>query len=124
MLKNKTTLYFIQKKGQRWLKKKNTDSSNSNQTESTRNAEQVKEDQKAWELLTGYANHFIDRGYYDIYQDTFEKIKIKINSANRKEETPAANAFDMFADEVNEKELAGPSTSNSCQKANLIEGLI
>ena len=48
---------------QRWLKKKNQPQQ-TNETQA--DSEQAKADKLALERLTGHANHFIDRGYYDV----------------------------------------------------------
>ncbi len=105
---------------QRWLKKKAPVIQNKSaitETESARNAEQVKADMETLEALTGYANHFIDRGFYDIYEETYEKMAFKINNAVEAKKEEPADLFDMFADEDNE---AAAGTSGS--SVNVIEG--
>jgi hypothetical protein len=94
---------------QRWLKKKNQSADNKMETESASNAQA---DREALEKLTGYANYFIDQGFYDIYEETRETLQKKVdNYENRSsKQTSAATSLDIFADEVDEKDLK-PSTS-------------
>jgi CD2 antigen cytoplasmic tail-binding protein 2 len=102
---------------QRWLKKKNQTEATAKK-DSNITPESIKADKEALEKLTGFANYFIDKGYYDIYEETFEKIQNKIDASNQ-EAKKNADAFDMFADEVDEKNLAKstdePSTSSNAQ---------
>ena len=91
---------------QRWLKKKNQE-----QDQKNIEPQKAKENKESLELLTGYANYFIDNGFYDIYQETREKIEMKIKNA---EETKA-DSFDIFADEA---DVAASSSKHS----NLIQG--
>jgi hypothetical protein len=66
--------------------------------------------------LTGHANYFIDRGFYDIYDETFEKLNFKIKTASNESKS---ETFDMFAEDDNN---IAASTSEKCLKENLIEG--
>lgn len=115
---SKSSIDNISKTGlsasQRWIKKKAPISTQGNLKPV--DPEQAKLDKESLELLTGYANHFIDRGYYDIYEDTFEKLTLKL-----KENEPGnkADPFDIFADEVE-----NVTASTSGNKANLIEDSI
>ena len=88
-----------QSASQRWSKKKNT----SQQSASINEA-----DKKALETLTSLANKFIEMGFYDIYEETYEKLKLK--SAPPKK---AKDEFDMFADEVDEAKLAEERASGA-----------
>lgn len=99
---------------QRWLKKKTPVGQTGKANIDPAQAKAAKE---SLEALTGHANYFIDRGYYDIYEETYEKLNFKIKSADSKKE--ATDSFDIFADEVDEKNI-GASTSGA--NANLIEG--
>lgn len=72
---------------QRWLKKKQENKSNNNSNVS-------KEDSIALEKLTSLSNKFIEIGYYDIYEETYEKIKFNLESKND------TDSFDMFADDA------------------------
>ena len=95
---------------QRWLKKKKTPAAANQKSgvkERKASGEQVKADMQTLEALTGYANHFIDRGYYDIYEETYEKMAFKVNNGVKNEEPE----FDMFADEVGQVK-AGTSGSS------------
>jgi CD2 antigen cytoplasmic tail-binding protein 2 len=103
---------------QRWLKKKNqTDQ----QAKSSKESEASAADKEALDKLTGFANHFIDRGFYDIYEETYEKLKYKIDEAENVEKNAAKN-FDIFADDVDESDLGKPSSTN--KKADVLEGLV
>ena len=89
---------------QRWAKKKNGQQQQISE-----------EDKKALEKLTSLANKFIDMGFYDIYEETYEKIKLK-------SEPPAPvvskeEEFDMFADEIDESKLNKPSTAAALTEA-------
>lgn len=95
---------------QRWSKKKQ--SSETTQVDS----EKVKSDKLALETLTGFANQFIDQGFYDIYSETYEKIQLKI----RETESKGNDSFDMFADDVEDKVIA----STSGKTDNIIEDKI
>lgn len=95
---------------QRWSKKKPTQQANAFSLD----PETVKADKQALDTLTGFANQFIDRGFYDIYDETFEKIQLKLRENSGRE----ADSLDIFADNVDEKILA----STSSQTKNIIEG--
>jgi len=100
---------------QRWLKKKTPVSQNQNTVEDDiRNSDQIKTNMETLEALTEYANHFIDRGYYDIYEETYEKLNYKINNSDQTKKDEAE--YDMFADELNDI----PRTSGNNE--NLVEG--
>ncbi len=102
---------------QRWLKKKNQ----ADQAKSSKETEASLADKAALDKLTGLANHFIDLGFYDIYEETYEKLNYKINEADNKEKN-AGKSFDIFADDVDESDLEKASTSN--KKADFLEGNI
>ncbi len=87
---------------QRWLKKKtpNQASGGSNDKNDIVVEKKIKEDALALDTLTSLANKFIDMGYYDIYEETYEKINFKINIQNRKIEDVGKSQFDIFADDV------------------------
>ncbi len=98
---------------QRWLKKKNQPSEAS-QTSSSNPA-----DKEAVEKLTGFANFFIDRGFYDIYEETYEKLRRKIDESE-KSAAGKQESFDIFADEVKEDDIkAGGSGS---KKEEILQG--
>lgn len=100
---------------QRWLKKKTATETKGPLIDS----EQVKQDMQSLEALTGWANHFIDRGYYDVYEETYEKLVFKIGSgASGARMEAKVDPFDMFGEDVGDKEVvAGTSGANS----NLVE---
>ncbi|RNA30423.1 CD2 antigen cytoplasmic tail-binding 2 [Brachionus plicatilis] len=85
---------------QRWQKKK------IEKQESL--SEKALADKEALENLTGYANQFIDKGFYDIYEETYQSLEKKI----KEHESKSSEPLDIFADEVNEKEIQA-STSNT-----------
>lgn len=87
---------------QRWLKKKSEKQEPSSET--------ALADKQALEELTGYANKFIDQGFYDIYEETYQSLEKKIKEHESKSSKPS-ELLDMFADEINESEIQ-PSTSN------------
>jgi hypothetical protein len=95
---------------QRWGKKKV-------QVDKTDNvdSEQIKKDAESLEKLTGYANYFIDQGFYDIYEETFESLNYKMSSIQTKKNS----TFDMFADETENMTASVSGTST-----NHIEGKI
>lgn len=104
---------------QRWLKKKTPPVSVSNNNKDV-DPEKAKADKEALEKLTGYSNYFIDRGFYDIYEETYESLERKIeNSENAK--STGKDAFDIFADDVDESELK--STTNPSTNNTLLEGI-
>ena len=94
---------------QRWAKKKAA-------SEPTKMSQAELEAKEAMEKLTGFANYFIDRGFYDIYDETFEKIQLKISNS---EKNQASKSFDMFADEEDEEAVSQPTTSKSGQQETL-----
>jgi CD2 antigen cytoplasmic tail-binding protein 2 len=96
---------------QRWLKKKQPQQTASS---ATIDSEKLKTDKQALETLTGYANQFIDQGFYDIYEETYEKIQLKLRNSAKQE----ADSFDIFADNVDENVLA----SSSGKSENITEG--
>lgn len=101
-----------QSASQKWLKKKQQ----TNTTNQTVDPEKVKANKKALETLTGFANQFIDQGFYDIYDMTYEKIQLKLREAEKKD----SESFDIFAENVDANVLA--STSSKTQ--NIIEDSI
>ena len=96
---------------QRWLKKKQPQQTASS---ATIDSEKLKTDKQALETLTGYANQFIDQGFYDIYEETYEKIQLKLRNSAKQE----ADSFDIFADNLDENVLA----SSSGKSENITEG--
>lgn len=86
---------------QRWLKKKPSGGQSSETSVASEAA--AKRDKELLEKLTGHANYFIDRGFYDIYEETYEKLKYKIGQSEKK--SNAAASFDLFADEIDEEKL-------------------
>jgi hypothetical protein len=76
------------------------------------------EAKEALEKLTGFANYFIDLGFYDIYDETLEKIQLKISNSEKSSATSASKSFDMFADEE-EEAVSQPTTSKSSQQETL-----
>ena len=108
---------------QRWLKKKNQDA-NAQQASSSSSltAEEITALKESLEKLTGFANYFIDRGFYDIYDETYEKIQKKLENISKLENgesTQEKKLFDIFADDIDETELNKPKTSNVDQKQDL-----
>lgn len=99
---------------QRWLKKKQPQQQTASSTAATIDSEKLKNDKQALETLTGYANQFIDQGFYDIYEETYEKIQLKLRNSAKQE----ADSFDIFADNLDENVLA--SSSGKCE--NITEG--
>ena len=94
---------------QRWLKKKNEKQEPLSETASA--------DKEALEKLTGYANKFIDKGFYDIYEETYQSLEKKIKQHESKSLKPS-ESLDIFADEISENEIQA-STSN--QESNELE---
>jgi hypothetical protein len=93
---------------QRWSKKKNTETASTSSTSTSATAAAA--DKEALETLTGYANKFIEKGFYDIYEETFEKLKYKIETTKQKQQ----NMVDIFADDYDEK----ASTNNDSNQNN------
>lgn len=96
---------------QRWAKKKAA-------SEPAKMSQAELEAKEALEKLTGFANYFIDRGFYDIYDETLEKIQLKISNSEKSSTTQASKSFDMFADEEDEA-VTQPTTSKSSQQETL-----
>jgi len=88
-----------QSASQRWSKKKITNQESASVNEA---------DKKALETLTSLANKFIEMGFYDIYEETYEKLVLKTAPPKI-----AEDEFDMFADEVDEAKLAESRPSGS-----------
>lgn len=103
---------------QRWLKKKSSEPASQ---QPHVDADKARADREAIEALTGFANFFIERGFYDIYDETYEKVKAKVDRAERK--TAPADPLDIFADEVDESDLLAARTSTSAAESK-IEGLL
>lgn len=103
---------------QRWLKKKQPQAATSQEESAT-----AKADKETLEKLTGYCNYFISQGFYDIYEETYESIKEKLEKPEKKEENDAG--FDIFADDVNEDEIKAASSNpgTSGAQKNLLEGI-
>ncbi|CAF0831830.1 unnamed protein product [Brachionus calyciflorus] len=98
-----------QSASQRWLKKK---------TESQQPlSEKAKIDKEALEKLTGFANKFIDKGFYDIYEETYDSLEKKIKNFEDKLSQQSSNNFDMFADEMEETEIQ--ATTSKAESAPL-----
>lgn len=97
---------------QRWCKKK----APVQQKNKTADPEQAKADRESLDLLSGYANHFIDKGFYDIYEETYEKLNYRITN---QEKSKAPDPFDMFADDI--EDVAASTSGN---KSNLVEDSI
>lgn len=97
---------------ERWLKKKNTQTNNANTALSDQTGDPV-----ALEKLTSYANKFIDMGYYDIYDETYEKIKLKLDQEAKQKSKSAE--VDIFADDADEEQFSKPTTSGVSQ----VEGM-
>ena len=107
---------------QRWLKKKNQPEATSKK-DSKITPESIKADKEALEKLTGLANYFIDKGYYDIYEETYEKIQNKIDSSNQ-EAKKSADAFDIFADEVDESNIAKSTEASTSSNTQVLQGIL
>jgi CD2 antigen cytoplasmic tail-binding protein 2 len=84
---------------QRWLKKKPSNGTSGASSRAEDEAK-IKEDAFALDKLTNLANQFIDMGYYDIYEETYEKINYKLSTEMRDKESAAHSQFDIFADDV------------------------
>jgi CD2 antigen cytoplasmic tail-binding protein 2 len=108
---------------QRWLKKKNQDTQQASSSAASLSAEEVSALKESLEKLTGFANYFIDRGFYDIYDETYEKIQRKLENLSKSGNGESAAAdkklFDIFADDIDENELDTPKTSTVDQKQDL-----
>jgi CD2 antigen cytoplasmic tail-binding protein 2 len=85
---------------QRWIKKKQVDVS--------LKSEDSKANAEALEKLTSLANKFIEMGYYDVYEETYEKIMFKLNGSKSKID----NDFDIFADNVDANKLEKETVSS------------
>ena len=92
---------------QRWIKKKQVDTSQT--------SDEAKANAIALEKLTSLANKFIEMGYYDVYEETYEKIKLKLDEKTNKKE----DEFDMFSDNIDDAALAKGSSGKG---QNQIEG--
>lgn len=104
---------------QRWLKKKNT-----SQQASKIDPAEGRAAKESLEKLTGHANFFIEKGFYDIYEHTYEKIKWKIDEESKSSSTSASTSksggtatFDMFGDEVDDTATATASTSKQSENS-------
>lgn len=97
---------------QRWLKKKNT-STGTSTDQATATV-----DKASLEKLTEMANFFIDQGFYDIYEETLESLKKKIETSEKK----FSSSMDMFADEINESDLKSSSSTAPANQEDLIKG--
>ena len=88
---------------QRWLKKKNQQEAKGSSSESAN----ASADKELVEKLTGYANFFIDQGFYDIYEETAESLQRKVDNYEKRASKmeSSSDPFDIFAEEVDEKEL-------------------
>ena len=107
---------------QRWLKKKNQDTNNGQQASSSSSlsVEEMNALKESLDKLTGLANYFIDRGFYDIYDETYEKIQRKLENLSKPDESNQdKKLFDIFADDIDETELNKPKASTSDQKQDL-----
>ena len=108
---------------QRWLKKKNQASEDSKME--TGESSDRSGDKESLEKLTGFANYFIDQGFYDIYEETPESLLKKVDNfekRNCRKDTSvalAASSFDIFADEVDETELKKSANADSADKETL-----
>lgn len=102
---------------QRWLKKKNVTESNESQS----NPEKAKADKESLEKLTEICNYFISQGFYEIYEETYDSIGTKIENES-KEKSQNTKSFDIFADEVNEKDLVADKPGTSGTNKNILEG--
>jgi len=108
---------------QRWLKKKNQDTPQASSSTASLSAEEISALKESLDKLTGFANYFIDRGFYDIYDETYEKIQRKLEnlakSGNGESAASDKKLFDIFADDIDENEVDTPKTSTVDQKQEL-----
>ena len=128
---------------QRWLKKKQQPQPKaSSQADSATPAseEQAKADKAAIEKLTGCANHFIDQGFYGIYEETLEKLNKRIAAMEKSGGGKGAasafqtvSSFDIFADDLDDSAIsaataataaAQPSTSKQNNEDSKFDGLL
>ena len=111
---------------QRWLKKKTPPAQDSGKQ--TPDSAGAAADKLALEKLTGYANHFIDRGFYDIYDETYEKLRYKVKEHEEKAAKKEANSFDLFGEELDEANLTNAddepakTSSGAAATTDLIKG--
>jgi hypothetical protein len=71
----------------------------------------AKDNALALDKLTSLANKFIEMGYYDIYEDTYEKITLKLSVETGRKESSTQSQFDIFADDVDANVLGKKTES-------------
>ncbi|XP_067421816.1 CD2 antigen cytoplasmic tail-binding protein 2 isoform X2 [Emydura macquarii macquarii] len=57
------------------------------------------------ERLSGLADQMVGRGVYEIYQETREKLALRLRALTQPPPTPHQPALDMFADHIDEARL-------------------
>ena len=66
--------------------------------------------------LTGLVDELVSNGIYEAYQYTYERISHHLKQEEEKEKKKEEDAFDMFAEDVDEKKLNTQSTTSSSGK--------
>lgn len=107
---------------QRWKAKKAKLKDNGTAAASNVDTEEMARNKEKLLQLTEIADKLLQDGNFEIYQDTFEKIKFKVQEADKKvvvpEGTSADDALDMFADDFDEKKGNEGETSDTKPKSD------
>ena len=81
----------------KWEKKKDK--------EETKEGEGSEENKEEMLKLTGLADELVSNGNYEAYQYTYERISHLLKMEEEKNKKKEEDAFDMFAEDVDEKKL-------------------
>jgi len=82
--------------------------------------EELKKNKLLLEEMTGLADQFVSNGQLDIYQETFERLKAKLDrfQSSSSSATSMAPVFDMYGDSdvVSSINTSNPTTTNNSSK--------
>ena len=80
--------------------------------------EELKNNRALFEKMSGLADQFVSNGEADIYQETYERLKFKLDHAQPSTTTDAA--FDMYGD-TDVSASVNKTTTDTKSKMNLFD---
>ncbi|XP_072035113.1 CD2 antigen cytoplasmic tail-binding protein 2-like [Amphiura filiformis] len=96
----------------KWTVKKDKDTDNKGESSEENKEEMLK--------LTELADELVSNGNYEAYQYTYERISHLLKQEEEKKKKKEEDAFDMFAEEVDDKKLSTQSSAETSDtKASL-----
>lgn len=84
--------------------------------------EELKNNRALFEKMSGLADQFVSNGEADIYQETYERLKFKLDLAQPSTTSKTTDAaFDMYGDTDVSASVNKPTTDTP-SKMNLLDG--